>query len=190
MPSNASGLASRCISAACCSAISAAVIVSTSPASAPRSISPRGWRRSPAGCIARWWRRRRLRKPAPAIGLILANFPSLVFPGRSACSAWPTRRRFKDEGCCAFGPSNAASLLSLGREQQGIALGAAGVGGACRLGFGDVLGEDRDHAYPALMRRDHDLVGLVLGHAELRRQDADDKLARCEVVVNQNNLVQ
>src|SRR5882757_1148136 len=182
MPSNASGLASRCILAACCSAISAAATVSTSPASAPRSISPRGWRRSPAGCIARWWRRRRLPKPAPAIGLILANFPSPVFPGRSACSAWPTRRRFKDEGCCAFGPSDAASLLRLGREQQGIALGAAGVGGSCRLGLGDVLGEHRDHADAEPMCGDHDLVGLVFGHPKFSLQPHDDELARREVV--------
>src|ERR1700710_536782 len=68
-------------------------------------------------------------------------------------------------------------FLRLGREQQRIALGAAGVGGARRLGLGDVLGENRDHAYTALMRGDHDFVGLVLGHAKFRLQDGDDEIA-------------
>src|ERR1700710_1855472 len=71
----------------------------------------------------------------------------------------------------------ATLFLRLGREQQRIALGAAGVGGARRLGLGDVFGEDRDHAYTALMRGDHDFVGLVLGHAKFRLQDGDDEIA-------------
>jgi adenylate cyclase len=65
---------------ASCSAISAARAVSTSPASDLRSISPRAWRRSPAGSSVRWWRRRRLPAPAPSAGAISASFPSPDFP--------------------------------------------------------------------------------------------------------------
>src|SRR3981081_4444826 len=85
---------------------------------------------------------------------------------------------------------NRALFLRLGGEQQRVALGAAGIGGTGRLGLGDVLREDRDHAYAAPVRGDHDLVGLVLGHAELRLQDGDDKFAGGEVVVDEDNLVQ
>jgi len=41
----------------------------------------------------------------------------------------------------------------------------------------DVLGEDRDHAYAAAVRGDHDLVRLVLGHAEFRLEDVTTKFA-------------
>src|SRR6266403_1761334 len=81
-------------------------------------------------------------------------------------------------------------FLRLGREQQRVALGAAGVGGARCLGLGDVLGEDRDHAYAEPVRGDHDLVGLVLGHAEFRLQHRDDKFSRRIVVVDEDDLVQ
>src|SRR4030081_2878507 len=77
---------------------------------------------------------------------------------------------------------NRALLLRLGGEQQRVALGAAGIGGTGRLGLGDVLGEDRDRAYAAPVRGDDDFVGLVLGHAEFRLQDGDDKFAGREVV--------
>jgi hypothetical protein len=40
------------------------------------------------------------------------------------------------------------------------------------------------------VRGDHDLVGLVLGHAEFRLQDRDDEFARREVVVDEDDLVQ
>ena len=51
--SSASASASRCMSATSSTAISAAATGSTSPASAPPSISPRGWRRSPAALAHR-----------------------------------------------------------------------------------------------------------------------------------------
>src|SRR6516162_10933117 len=82
------------------------------------------------------------------------------------------------------------SLLGFGGEQQRIALGAAGVGGARRLGFGNVLGEDRNHAYAAPVRGDHDLVRLVLGHSEFRLQYRDDEFARRVVVIEKDDLVQ
>src|SRR5215831_747802 len=40
------------------------------------------------------------------------------------------------------------------------------------------------------MRRDHDLVGLVLGHPEFRLEHGDDELARRIVVIEQDHLVQ
>jgi hypothetical protein len=40
------------------------------------------------------------------------------------------------------------------------------------------------------MRCDHDLVGLVLGHPKFSLQHHDDELARREVIVDQDNLVQ
>src|SRR5712671_174062 len=86
--------------------------------------------------------------------------------------------------------SGQPSLLRLGREQERIAFGAAGVGRARRLGLGDIPGIDRDHADAAAVRRHHHVVGLVLVHAELRLEDRDDELARREVVVDQNDLVQ
>ena len=90
-------------------------------------------------------------------------------------------------------PARLADLLlflRLGGEQQRIAFGAAGIGGARRLGLGDILGEDRDHAYAEPVRGDHDLVGLILGHAEFRLQHRDDKFSRGEVVVDEDDLVQ
>ncbi len=84
----------------------------------------------------------------------------------------------------------AQSFLRFGGEQQGIALGAAGIGGTRRLGFGDILGEHGDDTDPAAMRRDHDLVGLLLGHAEFPLQDADHEVARGEIVIDQDDLVQ
>src|SRR5258708_5673561 len=81
-------------------------------------------------------------------------------------------------------------FLGLGGEQQRVALGPAGVGGAGRLGLGNVLGEDGNHAYAEPVRGDHDLVGLILGHAEFRLQDRDDEFPRREVVVDQDDLVQ
>src|SRR5262245_2686417 len=46
-------------------------------------------------------------------------------------------------------------LFRLGDELQGIALGLGHVGGAGRLGLGDVLREDSDHAEAPCMRRVH-----------------------------------
>src|SRR4051794_15369724 len=83
-----------------------------------------------------------------------------------------------------------ALLFRLGREQQWIALGAAGVGGARRLGLGDVLGEHGDDADAAAVRRDHHLVGLILSHAKLGLQHRDDEFARREIVIDQDDLVQ
>jgi hypothetical protein len=40
------------------------------------------------------------------------------------------------------------------------------------------------------VRGDHDLVGLVLGHAEFRLQHRDDKFSRGVVVVDEDDLVQ
>ena len=57
-PSSASASALPCMSEKFFTAISAAATGSTSPASGPPSISPRGWKRSQAACIARWWHRR------------------------------------------------------------------------------------------------------------------------------------
>ena len=61
---------SRCTSEKSCTAISAAATGSTSPASAPRSISRRGWRKSPAASIARLWPLKDLPAYAPAAGPI------------------------------------------------------------------------------------------------------------------------
>jgi adenylate cyclase len=118
---------------------------------------------------------------APAAGRSSANFRSPAFPGPSGSTAWRTKRRAADGG---------RSFLRFGGEQQRVTLGAAGVGRARRLGLGDVLGEDRDHADAAPVRGDHDLVRLVLGHAEFRLQDGDDEFARREVVIDQDDLVQ
>src|SRR3981081_796874 len=70
-----------------------------------------------------------------------------------------------------------ACFLRVGGEEQRVALCAAGIGGTGRRGLGDVLREDRDHAYAAPVRGDHDLVGLVLGHAEPRHHNTADEIA-------------
>ena len=85
--------ASRCMSAKFSTAISAAATGSTSPALGRRSISPRGWKKSRAGCIARWWRRRNSLAPAPATGAISANFRSRDSRWPSASTVWRMRRR-------------------------------------------------------------------------------------------------
>src|SRR5215210_1004561 len=59
-------------------------------------------------------------------------------------------------------------FLRLGGEQQRVALHPASVGSAGRLGLGNVLCENGDDANAAPVRCNHDLVRLVLGHAELR----------------------
>src|SRR4051794_31867853 len=66
----------------------------------------------------------------------------------------PHGRKVVVDRCCAplhpcYGA--AALLFRLGREQQRVAFGAAGVGGAGRLGLGDVLGEHGDDADAAAM---------------------------------------
>ena len=43
---------------------------------------------------------------------------------------------------------------------------------------------------PRAVRGDHDLVGLILGHAEFRLQHRDDEFARREIVVDEDDLVQ
>ena len=74
--SNAFASASRCMSGKFSTAISAAATGSTSPASVRRSILRRGWKRSPAGCIAPWWRRKASPASAGAAGAISASFRS------------------------------------------------------------------------------------------------------------------
>src|SRR6266849_6751453 len=184
--SNVSASGLRCMWGETCTAISAAATASTSPASVLPSILRRGWKKSPAGSIARSWHPRDLPEYAPAAGRIWASFQSPDFRKLSASTACSTKRPRAESG-----KQRSLSLFfRLGGEQQRVALGAAGVGGARCLGLGDVLGEDRDHAYAEPVRGDHDLVGLVLGHAEFRLQHRDDKFARREVVVDEDDLVQ
>src|ERR1700682_2939450 len=185
-PSSASALGSHCMSGEFSTAISAAATGSNSSASVPRSILQQGWKKSPAGSIARSWLLQDLRQYALRAGPIWANFrlpDSQRLSASMAC--WMKRLWAESEE-----QRSLSLFLWLGGEQQRVALGAAGVGGARRLGLGDVLGEDRDHAYAALVRGDHDLVGLVLGHAEFRLQDRDHKFAGREVVVDEDDLVQ
>src|SRR5262249_26191375 len=100
-----------------------------------------------------------------------------------------TRAREGDAAAKAV-TSGEKLFLGLGREQERIALGATGVGGACRLGLGDVLGEHRDHADAEPVCGDHHLVGLVVGHAEFALEHGDDEFARGVIVVDQDHLVQ
>ena len=93
MRSNASVSASRCISGACSTAISAAATGSTSPASVRRSISPRGWRRSPAVSAAPWWPRSASPASATAAGAISASFRSRDLPRPNGSTACTMRRR-------------------------------------------------------------------------------------------------
>ena len=58
-----------------------------------------------------------------------------------------------------------------------------------RFAFGYVSRENGHHANTALMRRHHDTIGLLLGHAENALQDRDDELARREIVVYQYHLM-
>src|ERR1700737_5469299 len=218
-PSSAFASGWRCTSEKSSTAISAAATGSTSPASAPPSISRRGWRRSPGLCIAPSWRPKALPAYAPAAGAISANFRSQDSRRPSGFTGGPMKRHkprspdgakgnpgrsprlisFPDfasrhPGYAFVSDPNSGSecqplFLRLGGEQQRIALGATGVGGARRLGLGDVLGEHGDHADAALVRGDHDLVGLVLGHAEFRLQDGDDEFAGRVIVVDTDDLV-
>ena len=71
-------------------------------------------------------------------------------------------------------------------QLDNVVAGGGGVAGS----LGDIAGEDGDHAGAFLMRRDHDVVGLVLGHVELTLQHHDDELTRRVVVVEQDDLVQ
>ena len=78
-PSSVFASASRCMSEESCTAISAAATGSTSPASVPPSISPRGWKRSPAGSTARSWHRRDLPASAADGWSDLGEFPIAGF---------------------------------------------------------------------------------------------------------------
>ena len=78
-PSSAFASASRCMSATFSTAISAAATGSTSPASAPPSISRRGWKRSPAASAARSWRRKGLPASAGQRWSDLGEFPIAGF---------------------------------------------------------------------------------------------------------------
>ena len=99
------------------------------------------------------------------------------------------RRRGKQQQQSSDDASYGALFLGLGGEQQWVTLGAAGVGGARRLGLGHILGEDRDHADAAAVRGQHDPVGLALAQAEFRFQNRDDELAWGVVVINEDHLV-
>src|SRR5262244_3279657 len=81
-------------------------------------------------------------------------------------------------------------FLRLGGKLQRIALAAAGLGPARRLGLGDVPGIDGDHANAAPMGGHHHAIGLVLAHAELTLEHGDHELPRGVIVVEQNDLVQ
>src|SRR5689334_19812754 len=130
-------------------AISAAATGSISPALDRRSISRRGWKRSQAKPSAPSWRRKGLPASAGKGGATSANSRSPVLRRRRGSTGWRTKRRRRR-------PAE-QSLLRLGREQQRIALGAAGVGGARRLGLGDVPGEDGDDADAAAVGGYHHL---------------------------------
>src|SRR5882762_5825462 len=169
-----------------CTAISAAATGSTSPVSAPPSILRRGWKKSPVGLVAPSWHRRDSPGCLQGVGPIWASFPSQALQRPSASTACRMKRPRRESATSA----DFLLFLRLGGEQQRVALGAAGVGGARRLGLGDILGEDRDHAYTEPVRGDHDLVGLVLGHAEFRLQHRDDEFARREIVIDEDDLVQ
>src|SRR6266550_1988245 len=185
-PSSASASGSHCMSGESCTAILVAATGSTSPASVPPSIWRRGWKKSPAALVARSWPLQDLPEYAPAAGPIWASFRSPVFRRPSGSTACWTKHRRREPAA----PADLLLFLRLGGEQQRVAFGAPGVGGARRLGLGDVLGEDRDHAYAEPVRGDHDLVGLVLSHAEFRLQHRHDKFAGREVVVDEDDLVQ
>jgi len=86
--------------------------------------------------------------------------------------------------------SRGGLLLRLGREEQRIAPLPAELGRLLRLGLGDVAGIDRDHAHPALMRRQHHVIGALAAHAEDGFEHLDDEFARRVVVVQQNHLVE
>ena len=81
-------------------------------------------------------------------------------------------------------------LLGLGREEQRIALLAAGIGGGRGLLLCNVLGKDGDDTDTALMRRHHHRKRAGLGQAELALEHAGDEVARREIVVHQDHLVQ
>ena len=92
-PSSAFASASRCMSGESSMAISAAATGSTSPASVLRSIWRRGWKRSPAGCNAPWWRRKALPASAAAAGSDLGEFPIAGFSKAERVFGLRTRRR-------------------------------------------------------------------------------------------------
>src|SRR4051812_9895598 len=91
------------------------------------------WIATPAGALA------------ATICLVAICKPALPLL-RGFCKSWKKRR---------------ALFLRLGGEEQRIALALAELGCFLRLGVGDVLGEHRDHAGAALVRRHHHVVGLV-----------------------------
>src|SRR6202043_622521 len=84
---------------------------------------------------------------APPAGANSASFRSRGLQRPSASMALPTKRPPTESSVGRGRPL----FLRLGREQQRIALGAAGVGRARRLGLGNVPGEHRDHADAALV---------------------------------------
>src|SRR5947208_7226554 len=167
-------------------AISAAATGSTSPASVPPSILQQGWKNLRDASIARSWHRSDLRGYAPGAGPIWASFRSPAFQRPSASTACRMKRPRREPATL----DDLLLFLRLGGEQQRIALGAAGIGGARRLGLGDILGEDRDHADAAPVRGDHDLVGLILDHAEFGLQHREDEFERREIVVDEDDLVE
>src|SRR5882757_57304 len=96
--SNVSASGLRCMLGGFSTAISAAATGSTSPALVLPSILRRGWKKSPAGLVARSWRLRDLREYVPAAGLIWASFRSPVFRRPSASTACRMKRRRPPSG--------------------------------------------------------------------------------------------
>jgi hypothetical protein len=87
-------------------------------------------------------------------------------------------------------PPRRVLFLRLAIEAQRIALGRACLGGARRLGLGDVAGEDRHHASAKPVRSDHHGLGAPFAETELGLQHRDDEFARRIVVVEQDHFVQ
>src|SRR5439155_27151513 len=83
-----------------------------------------------------------------------------------------------------------ALLFRLGGEQQRIALGLAGVGCPRRLGLGDVAREDGDHTDATCVCRDHYTMRLILAELEFTLEHGHHELARREIVIDQDDLVE
>src|SRR3569623_1922396 len=83
-----------------------------------------------------------------------------------------------------------ALFFRLGREIERIALGLAEFGRLLRLRFSDVAREHGDDAGALPMRREHHVHGGGLVHAKHRLEHEHDELARREVVIEQNDLVE
>lgn len=58
------------------------------------------------------------------------------------------------------------------------------------LGFRDIAGKYAADAHPACMNVEHDLSGFFFVHSKEGHQDFHHEIHRCEIIVEQNDLVQ